>query len=245
MYRPDGLSRISILSLGLLGSILLVGCGSISLTPMPTLPKAVIEPVKARVGVLLTSEQRNYTHSETRAGAEWTVNLGPAQQMFVREIFGAAFTDVREFSVLLDARSALELQAIFEPKIEQFSFATAAETGGNYVAVTIRMRIDVRAPNGAMHDSLTLTGYGTSTATSLGAGPPIETAAQAAMRDAAAKFLTQFSKLSLTTELAQGRSLLAVPAVAETGHSGFVTIEFLPIRKVRSKFNSVTRGLTF
>lgn len=229
----------------LLATLGLAGCGGISLTPTTVLPKAVIEPVKARIGVLLTPEQRNYTHTETRVGAEWTVNLGPAQQTFARDVFAAAFTSVKEFASLSEAQSASDLQAIFEPKIEQFSFATALETGGDYVAVTIRKRIEVRAPNGETHDSLTLTGYGTSPAAGFGAGPPIEAAAQAAMRDSAAKFLTQFGQLPLAAELSQGKALVALPGLADTGRAQAVSIEVLPIRKTRRDFNPAGRASTF
>lgn len=221
--------------------LLLSGCGGITLTPSPTLPKALVEPIKARVGIVLTPEQRAFTHRETRVGAEWTVHLGPAQERFARDVFGAMFTDMQEFSTREAAREAPALQAIFEPSIEQFSFATAQETGGNYVAVTIRKRIEVLAPNGDPHDSLTLTGYGTSAAGGVSSGPAIEAAARAAMRDSAAKFLAQFPTLVLAGELATGQPLVGRPP-AEALSGVPVSIDALPIRKSRRPISSP--GLT-
>lgn len=213
-------------------ALLLGGCGGVTLTPVPVLPKALVEPIKARVGILLTPEQRNLTHRETRVGTEWTIQLGAAQERFARDVFGALFTETTEFSSLEAARAAPALQAIFAPQIEQFSFATAQETGGNYVAVTIRKRIEVLAPNGELHDSLTVTGYGTSAAGGISAGPPIEAAARAAMRDSAAKVLAQFPMLALAGELAGGQTLVARPKLE--GAPGVVmSIDALPIRKSR------------
>lgn len=217
-------------------TLLLGGCGGIALTPVPVLPKALVEPIKARVGVLLTPEQRNFTHRETRVGSEWTIQLGPAQERFSRDVFGALFTETQEFSALDTARSAPSLQAIFEPRIEQFSFATAQETGGNYVAVTIRKRIEVLAPNGEPHDSLTLTGYGTSAASGMSSGPPIEAAARAAMRDSAAKLLAQFPALTLAGELTSGQMLVGRPT-PDGAQASSVTIDALPIRKSRRPLN--------
>lgn len=216
-----------------LGAVLLLGgCGGVTLTPLPTLPKALVEPIPARVGLLLSADQRATTHRETRVGSEWTVHLGPAQERLSRDVFAALFTEMQEFSTLEAASAASSLQAIFEPHIEQFSFATAQETGGEYVAVTIRKRIEVFAPNGEPHDTLTLTGYGTSAASSVSSGPSIEAAARAAMRDSAAKLLAQFPTLTMAGELARGQSLAARPPESGVA-SAVVNVEPLPLRKSR------------
>ncbi|MFM8845925.1 MAG: hypothetical protein ACKOGN_08505 [Gammaproteobacteria bacterium] len=141
----------------LLGLVSLAGCGGVQIAPDPDLPKALVESVPAKIGLVMTAEQRNYTHSETRSGVAWIVEHGAAQQELARTVLGATFREVNEFADLDAARAAPGLQAVFEPKIEQYSFATAQETGGTYVAVTIRYRINVFSPNGERYDSLTLT----------------------------------------------------------------------------------------
>ena len=100
------------------------------------------------------------------------------------------------------ARLEPGLLAIFEPRIEQFSFANAKETGGVYCAVTIRYKSRIYAPNGQIVDTLTLTGYGSGPAPKIGNGEEeLGIAAYAAMRDAAAKFLTQFPGLEIAKPL--------------------------------------------
>ncbi len=219
----------SVLVLAVLG-----GCGGVQIAPTPELPKALIPKVPAKVGLVMSAEQRNFVHNETRGGVSWSVTLGQGQQQLAREILGATFDQVTEFADLDAARNAAGLQAVFEPITEQYSFATAQETGGEYVAVTIRYRINVFAPNGERYDSLTLTGYGTALADSLGSSESMEEATEAAMRDAASRFLTQFPSTQVATLLAGGQRLEvtaedALKALAAAG----LSIEALPIRVSR------------
>jgi hypothetical protein len=187
----------------------------------------------ATVGLVLSAEQRDFRHEETRAGTTWAVLLGSAQQHFARTVMGVLFREVREFPAASAATLDPQVQAVFEPHIEQYSFATAQETGGEYVAVTIRYRIEVTAPDGGAHDTLTLTGYGTSPTGGLGfdAKGPMDQATRAAMRDAAAKFMVQFSDLPLAATLASGGRVTGdgVAARTDAGRS----IEALPIRGSR------------
>jgi hypothetical protein len=125
--------------------------------------------------------------------------------------------------------------AIFEPRIEQFSFANAKETGGIYCAVTIRYNIAIYAPEGSLVDNLTLTGYGSGPAPKIGNGEgELGIAAYAAMRDAAAKFLTQFPGLDIAKPLLASRAIEPrapiVTGTAETAALGpEMTIETVPI----------------
>ena len=200
-------------------AVLLAGCGGVTIAPKPVLPKALVQEIPATVGLLVPADQSSYAHSETRAGVVWSVALGQGQQVVAREVLDSLFREVREFSELEAARKSEGLQAIFEPRIEQYSFATAQETGGDYVAVTIRYRVNVLAPDGVRYDSLTLTGYGTGLAEGFGSGGPMDEATRAAMRDAAAKFLTQFPELPL--------------AKVQTRLAAALDIEALPIRESR------------
>jgi len=217
-----------------LSSLWLSACGGIQIAPAPQIPRALIESIPSKVGLVMTAEQRNFTHAETRGGVAWSVSLGAGQEQLSRRMLGSTFREVAEFPDLEGARTAGDLGAIFEPKIEQFSFATAQETGGDYVAVTIRYRINVYAPNGERYDSLTLTGYGTAAAGGLGASEPMETATKVAMRDAAARFLTQFPSTEAAKVLASGKpvEVSAQDAMRALAASG-LRIEAVPIRVSR------------
>jgi hypothetical protein len=187
---------------------MLGGCAAVAVRPEGDLPKPLIVPTPAKVGVVVTNEAANFIHKESRASVNYEAQLGPSHKHMIEEIFRAEFTDARFFETVDAARLESGLMAIFEPRIEQFSFASAKETGGVYCAVTIRYQIFIYAPNGEMVDTLTLTGYGSGPAPKIGNGEEeLGIAAYAAMRDAAAKFLTQFQGLDLAKPLLASQPL--------------------------------------
>lgn len=206
----------------------LAGCGGVQIKPEPVLPKALVNPLPARVGLVLAGDMRNLQHRETRWGVGWDVHLGAGHVRLTRDLFKAEFDEVVEFSDLETARQAPGLKAIFEPRIEQYSFATARETGGRHYAVTIRYRINLYAPEGTLADTYTLTGYGSSLAKGMSSGGPLKIASLAAMRDAAAKFLVQFPDLPAGKRLAENEPIL-VEKSAENAASGAEAIEAVPI----------------
>ena len=117
-------------------ALVIAGCGGVSIAPEPVLPKALVVAIPAKVGFVVAGEQRTYSHNEERGGVPWSVALGKGQEKLAREVFSAMFREAREFADLDAARAEPGLQAIFDPRIEQYSFATERETGGDYVAVT-------------------------------------------------------------------------------------------------------------
>ncbi len=213
--------------------LVLAGCGGVKIAPQPVLPKALVQPVNARVGYVLPADQKDYAHNETRSGVPWSVSLGAGQRRLAREVFKAAFQSAEEFEDLDAARRAAGLQGILEARIEQYSFATARETGGEYVAVTIRYRILLRTPAGEPVDAYTLTGYGNSLASGMSSSTPLDLASRAAMRDAAAKFLTQFPDQAVAKLLASGQPLVAAASSQVAPLATLQAIEVVPVRDSR------------
>jgi hypothetical protein len=189
-------------------ALAVAGCNGVNIQPDTTLPKALIVPIPAKVGLVIAPELSNYRHDETRAATDWSVDLGAGEVRLFREVMKASFTDVTEFTARDAAVATPDLLAIFDPRIEQYSFATANDTAGGYWAVTIRYRINVLSPGGEEADSLTLTGYG-STLPEGGSAKSLQRATIAAMRDAAAKFLVQFPRQQVAASLRAGRPLAA------------------------------------
>jgi hypothetical protein len=216
----------------------MAGCAKVIVRPEGELPQPLIVKTPAKVGVVVTPETGNYTHKESRASVDYEAQLGPTHKQIMSEIFRAEFTETKLFDSVDAARLEPGLHAIFEPRIEQFSFANAKETGGIYCAVTIRYQIRIYAPNGELVDNLTLTGYGSGPAPKIGNGEEeLAIAGYAAMRDAAAKFLTQFPLLPVAKPLLVSQPLVpkveplpgSVEAVAAAAE---ITIEAVPINDV-------------
>lgn len=211
------------------------GCAKVAVRPEGDLPKPLVVATPAKVGVVVTPEAGNYTHKESRASVDYEADLGPSHKHLVEEIFKAEFTEAKVFESVDAARLEPGVMAIFEPRIEQFSFANAKETGGVYCAVTIRYNIAIYAPDGSLVDNLTLTGYGSGPAPKIGNGEEeLGIAAYAAMRDAAAKFLTQFPGLDIAKPLLASHAIEPrAPSVAGTTDASAggpeMTIETVPI----------------
>jgi len=223
-------------SLAFAASLLVLGgCAKVAVRPEGDLPKPLVVATPAKVGVVVTPEAGSYTHKESRASVDYEADLGPSHKHLVEEIFKAEFTEARMFESVDAARLEPGLLAIFEPRIEQFSFANAKETGGVYCAVTIRYNIAIYAPDGSLVDNLTLTGYGSGPAPKIGNGEEeLGIAAYAAMRDAAAKFLTQFPTLDIAKPLLASHAIEprapAVTGATEVASNGpEMTIETVPI----------------
>jgi hypothetical protein len=221
----------------LLTAVLLEGCAAVAVQPDGDLPKPLVVAMPAKVGVVITSEAANYTHKESRASVDYVAQLGPAHKQVVEDIFRAEFREAKFFDDLDAARKEPGVLAIFEPRIEQYSFANAKETGGAYCAVTIRYQIYIYSPDGQQVDMLTLTGYGSGPAASIGNGQDeLSIASHAAMRDAAAKFLTQFQGLEVAAPLLASQAL-APKQAPEPGSpeaaaaAAVITIEALPINE--------------
>lgn len=221
-------------ALPLAAALLLGGCGGVQIAPVPKIPRALVVPAPVKVGVVIGADMRNYAHRETRGGVSWNIALGEGHAQHMRSLYGSGFQQVVEFPDLESARAAAGLSAIFEPRIEQYSFATTRDTGGEYVAVTIRYRIDLFAPDGAPVDSFTLTGYGSAPGGGLGSGEPLAIATRNAMRDATAKFLTQFPAQAAAQRLARGETLEGSrPGAGPGASAAALAIEAVPIREPR------------
>jgi hypothetical protein len=209
--------------------VVLTACGGVTVRPEPVLPKPLIEPIPADVGLVIPSDMRSYTHKETRWGVDWEVVLGPGHTRLMRDVFKDVFREVEEFKDVESAKAGKDLKAVFEPRIDQYSFVTARETGGRYYAVTIRYRINLYTPQGEKADTFTLTGYGNALAKGISSGAPRARARVAAMRVAAAKFLVQFPDQPVGQQLARNEAITVEKSAASAENAQNTQIEAVPI----------------
>lgn len=211
---------------------MLAACGGIQIAPTPSLPRALVKKVQVKAGVVISADTLAYKHKESRSGVSWEVALGQGHLKFATDTFGGLFDATQVFRTLDEAKAAKDLAVIFEPRIEQYSFATARDTGSNYYAATIQYRIHVYNPAGERVDSFTLTGYGHGLAgrAMSGSTEPLIAATNSAMRDAAAKFMVQFPDQTLAGQLGKGEPLLAIAADAKSSNA-FESIEAVPVKE--------------
>jgi hypothetical protein len=205
---------------------MLAACDGVSIRPEARLPKPLIIPIRADVGLIIPSDTRSYVDEETRFGIDWKVDLGPGGVRLMRDTFRDLFQHVEEFEDLQSARTARELKALFETRVDQYSFVTARETGGRYYAVTIRYRVNLYTAQGAKVDSYILTGYGSSLARGMSGARPLTQATVGAMRDVAAKLLVQFPERPAGQQLARNEAVVAAEPAASAAAD---LIEAVPI----------------
>ena len=65
------LRRLSQHCIPLAALFALGGCAAVAVRPEGDLPKPLIVPVPAKVGVVVTSEAGNYVHKESRASVDY------------------------------------------------------------------------------------------------------------------------------------------------------------------------------
>jgi hypothetical protein len=202
----------------------IAACGAAKVKPALSLPRALITPINMNVGVFYAPEYRKFVHRETRWGSDWKISLGEEHVRMTDDLFAQAFTKTTPIKKYPTESSPAPVQAIIEPRIEQYSFITPRDTQGNFYAVTIKYRLNLDSPAGTLIDSYQFTGYGTADGRGMAAERPMAAATTAAMRDAAAKFLVQFPEQASVRKLALGETVLA----AESGQ-GTTEAEEVPM----------------
>src|SRR5699024_6836 len=70
----------------------LAACGGVQIKPETALPKPIIVTMPAHVGFVMPAETRTYTHSETRWGVDWTVQLGEGHRNMMLAVLKDEFS---------------------------------------------------------------------------------------------------------------------------------------------------------
>lgn len=187
----------------------LAACGATQVKPALSLPRALITPIDMNVGVFYAPEYRKFEHRETRWGSDWKIKLGEEHVRMTDDLFSQAFSKTTQLKKFPSESAPAPVQAVIEPRIEQYSFITPRDTQGNFYAVTIKYRLNLDTPAGVLIDSFQFTGYGTADGGGMSAEGPMVAATTAAMRDAAAKFLVQFPDQAAVKKLSRGEAVLA------------------------------------
>ncbi|MFO0336418.1 MAG: hypothetical protein ACK53C_15635, partial [Pseudomonadota bacterium] len=204
-----------LLVLAATAAVALAACGGVRVKPVDDVPPPLVDEVALRAGVHYSDEFRRFVHREERWGTAWSVELGGAHVTKLDRLLKAMFPGLVEVADLAKPpQPALDL--ILEPRFEEYSFLTPRDSGADYFAVTIKYRANVYDGRGRLIDSLVYTGYGNSGSSGLTSAKPLEVATRRAMRDAGAKFATEFPAQETLAKLLRGEPVEPVaPGVPE------------------------------
>jgi len=198
------------LVLGLL-PLVLAGCGANQVRPMDRSPTPLMDALPLDAGLYLDSELRQYVYKEKRWNIDWQVALGEAAVAHANRMAKASFRTVREVK-LLNAPGEPAVSLVLAPRVEEFAFVTPRDAGGVLYQVTLRFRMNVHDSQGRLVDSLVYTGYGaTGSGSGLGSEGPLTAATELALRDAGAKFLTEFPLQPVVQQILRGEAPTPVP----------------------------------
>jgi hypothetical protein len=205
----------------LLAALALAGCGGVNVRPQDQVPAPLVDELPLRAGVHYSPEFREYVHREERWGTKWEAQLGAAHVTKLNRLLMAMFPGLVEVQDLSRPPQP-PLQLILEPRFEEYSFITPRDAGAEYYAVTIKYRMNLYDGQSRLIDSLVYTGYGNEEGGGLTTEAPLVSATQKAMRDAGAKFATEFQDQVTVKKLLAGETVPpvqggAAPAAAIGG----------------------------
>ena len=212
-----GCAALAIGTFAMLGP-LLAGCKSgAAVTVDISVPRPLVEPIAATMGVYFDDTLKSYVHEEELADhGTYSIDIGASQAPVFAQVLEAMFETV--FAVpdpaAEDSPSALAaLDGIVAPHIEEVQFAIPDQTGGEFYEVWIRYRMRLLAADGSPLAEWPLIGYGKANKANYGA---IEQKAAAlneatiwALRDAAALLSFQFREETAVQDWLDG---LVAPA---------------------------------
>lgn len=192
----------AVLAFGALGP-LLAGCKSgAAVTVDISVPRPLVEPIGATMGVYFDDTLSSYVHEEELADhGTYSIDIGASQAPVFAQVFEAMFERVVAVAAPADGEavapaSATVLDGIVAPHIEEVQFAIPDQTGGEFYEVWIRYQMRLLAADGTPVAAWPLIGYGKANKANYGA---IEQKAAAlneatiwALRDAAALLSFQF-----------------------------------------------------
>ena len=213
------MTRDALRRFALAGAVgLLAGCGAMEIRPVDRSPAPVVEPPPLDAGLHLDAEFRKYVHKEQRWNADWVIALGEAGVTHATRVAKASFRAVREVKGP-DAIGEPPVHLVLSPRIEEYAFVTPRDAGGALYQATLRFRMNVHDAQGRLVDSLIYTGYGAAAGGGMSSQQPLVEATEAALRDAGAKFLTEFPVQPVIQQLLRGEAPTPVtlPAVPTAG----------------------------
>lgn len=175
------------------------GCAT-SVKVTADFPEPLVDKLPLTVGILLNEKLSTYVHVEDpMMDAEWTIDIGQANVDMFRALFTGMFTEVIELKLNDDGTPTLPatptLDAVIEPRLEDFEFSVPQQSGNDQFTVWIRYNIHISTPEAEQISAWRVTAYGQvdEGTMGLGDGDAMQAATVIALRDAAANIATGFS----------------------------------------------------
>lgn len=157
-------------------------------------PAPLVETLPVSIGVFYNAGFREASHRvERHRERPWVVEFGAANA----ELFDDVFRNMFERTVPVekmpaDGSAIAGVDAILEPRLEEYALLTPDDSGQKYYAASIKYRIHMFAPDGAFIASWPVNAYGKSQWRAFRDRQALRQASMLAIRDAAAALALGF-----------------------------------------------------
>ncbi len=191
-------NRISIRPLVLLAVLgLLTGCGASSVTIEGSYPTPTVARLPLKIAVYYDDALREFTYTEFTEQGQEEYNIQSGQSHV--DLFNAILPGMFEEVFLVDSleqAANLDVDAVFEPAIEEFQLALPYKTKLDVYEVWIKYNLRLTTPDGEYIADWVETSYGKTTTEAFRSNEAsINAAAVIALRDLASSFTLKFANV--------------------------------------------------
>ena len=175
----------------------LVGCGANTVVIEGTYPTPAVSRLPLKVAVFYDESLQDFTYTEySETGREeYNIQSGQSHVDLFNAILPGMFQEVVQVDSL-DEVSQLDVDAVFEPLIEEFQLALPQKTRLDVYEVWIKYNMRLTAPDGEYIADWVETSYGKTTQESFRSNEAsINAAAVVALRDLASSFTLKFANV--------------------------------------------------
>lgn len=157
-------------------------------------PAPLIEALPLSIAVYYSPAFRDASHRVERVRERtWIVDYGGANVRLFDDVLFNLFERVTHIERMPENGSALPgIDAILEPRIEEYAVLTPGDSGQNYYAASVKYQFLLFAPDGRFIASWPLNAYGKSPRRMFREKQSLRRAGMLAIRDAAAALALEF-----------------------------------------------------
>lgn len=166
-------------------------------------PKLLIPAIDRSV-LFVKPPSLDYTHNETLPrGGDWSIVLGPMNDVFFRELLDSMFVSVAQTRVETDGLVGAGKQGLLADvdgqiriDLVEYGFLTPQISGLNFFSASTKFRIELGGTDGQTLGVWQVVGYGKAEAGTFQAADAVNSATVLAIRDAGARIAIELPRQS-------------------------------------------------
>ena len=136
----------------------LAGCGGTTVVTTDQYPSPLLDKYPYSAGMVISADFASQVYQETNKDRGMkSVDLGSAQTAILRNVLGAMFTGFEDYETRPES---LDVDLLFEPRLEDFQYALPSETSVEVLEVWAKYVIRISDRSGREITDWAVTAYG-------------------------------------------------------------------------------------